>query len=49
MAKAFEGFDRSTPTSVLEGKLYILRTLIEGLSEIDSFHDMVSKKSERMQ
>jgi hypothetical protein len=26
-----------------------LRTFIEGLSEIDSFHDLVSKKSEKMQ
>lgn len=49
MAKAFEGFDRTIPISNLEGKLYILRNLIEGLSEIDTFHDMVSKKSEKMQ
>lgn len=32
----------------LKTKLYVLVRLIEGLSEIDGFHDLVSKKSEKI-
>jgi hypothetical protein len=45
MAKAFETFDMTINVEGLADKTYILRTFIEGLSEIDSFHDLVSKKS----
>jgi hypothetical protein len=49
MAKAFENFNMTASISGFAEKTYILRTFIEGLSEIDSFHDLVSKKSEKMQ
>ena len=47
MKKAFENFDFPTYLT-METKLYVLLTLIQGLSEVDGFHDMVSRKSEKM-
>lgn len=48
MKKSFEDF--VFPSSYnLENKIYILVSLIKGLSEIDTFHEFVAAKSEKMQ
>ena len=44
MKKAFDDFVYPTNFS-LPNKLFVLTSLIKGLSETDAFHEMVSKKS----
>ncbi len=48
MKKAFEGF--AFPKELnLKGKVNALLVLIQGMSEIDEFHELVSIKSQKMQ
>lgn len=47
MKKAFENFKFPQRLNI-QTKTYVITTIIQGLSEVDGFHDMVSKKSEKM-
>lgn len=49
MSKAFDDLNKLTDITTLDGKIHIVKQLIMGLSEVDTFHDMMYKKTEKKQ
>lgn len=49
MATAFDGLDKSVGIEKPKGKIHLIKELIMGLSEVDTFHDMMYKKTDKKQ
>lgn len=49
MAVAFDGLNRGVNIETIGGKIHVLKELIMGLSEVDTFHDMMYKKTDKKQ